>query len=71
MNTTLANANNARDILGLKNRPYAFSVACLARSFANRSQGWMIVNGDDSAYWVVCPADFVRLIRAGYELAAA
>jgi hypothetical protein len=53
-----------------KYQPFKFISRELAFAFANRSDKFTAVMlGDDSRYWVVCPADASRLERAGYEWA--
>lgn len=48
-----------------KSTIFRFNTLGAARSF---SPLWIIL-GDDELFWVVTPADFERLIRAGYEAA--
>lgn len=56
--------------LPLRNRPSIFRDLSNAESWAKSSvkAAW-IVMGLPGEYLVVCPADFERLIRAGYEAA--
>lgn len=55
--------------LGLKYEPAAFRDPRLARSLADRCKTpHMVVMGDCPWYWVVCPADASKLVRAGYEI---
>jgi hypothetical protein len=58
--------------LGLRYEPIAFRSLERAKSYASRctKSMWVVLgdhDGDEGVAWVVCPADFEKLVRAGYE----
>ena len=40
----------------------------VSRKYAFNYSQWIIL-GDDGLFWAVTPADFERLVRAGYQVA--
>lgn len=49
---------------------FSFRSLDLARSFASGChKPHRVMLGDHPQYWVVCPADAERLVKAGYEYA--
>ena len=51
-------------------KPYKFSSWALAQSFIERCRKiYMIILGDDDKFWIVTPADAMRLEKAGYQIA--
>ena len=56
--------------LVLKYEVVQFSSLVLAKSYTAHSvkAAWIVL-GDNDKYWIVCPADFEKLIRAGYQAA--
>lgn len=69
-----------QDALGLRHEPQPFRSLELARRHADgcwKTAGktrWIVqgdydAEADEGVFWVVCPRDAERLIRAGYELA--
>lgn len=53
----------------LQHEPIRFASRSVAEAFVNRAVvTYMIVLGDDQNFWVVCPSDAERLIKAGYEV---
>ncbi len=49
---------------------FKFTTLHTARTFVdNCIKMHAIILGDDEQFWVVCMADFNRLIQAGYEAA--
>ena len=61
---------NAYSNVALKYSPDIFSQSRYAHSFAARSLKFnRVIMGDAGQYLVVCNADAMRLVRAGYELA--
>ena len=63
-------ATTAKATLTLKYKPLKFLIRENAFSCAERcTKAHGVILGDDQRFWVVCMADFDRLIRAGYEAA--
>lgn len=43
------------------------SLPLAQRNLQSRVKMGLIIMGDDNRYWVVCPADAQRLVKAGLE----
>jgi hypothetical protein len=49
---------------------YRFTSLAIANEFSNGClKPHRVILGDHPSFWVVCPADAERLLRAGYEFA--
>ncbi len=61
-------AASAKKALGLKHRPVVVRDEASAFAVADAAKPHAVMLGE-GAFWVVCPADAARLVRAGYEWA--
>jgi hypothetical protein len=64
MTKTNCEARTIKNILAAKRHALKYT----KRESAFNVSNWVIL-GDDHKYWVVTPADFERLVRAGYSAA--
>jgi hypothetical protein len=64
------NNSNTKQVAGLKYQPIRFINLSLAiEHAANCIKPQRVMLGDDSRFWIVCPADAARLEAMGYEYA--
>lgn len=65
-----AKSKQVKEVYGLRHRPDILSNRTAAFEWANGVKKLhFVILGDDCKFWVVCPADASRLIKAGYEYA--
>ncbi len=63
-------AKQAKIIYNLRYQPTIMCSRATAFEWAaGMNKLHFVILGDDCMFWVVCPADALRLIKAGYEYA--
>jgi len=61
---------NIKNKLNLRYEPMSLKSKTLAENCAAHCiKTHMLILGENDRFWVVCPSDFSRLLKAGYEAA--
>ena len=73
MTTTYDYRGKAKQVKAIYNLRHQPTIMCSRPAAFRWAEGMnklhFVILGDDCMFWVVCPADASRLIKAGYEYA--